>query len=345
MTGWGAALGALAPVIGGLIGQGQAASAETDAENARKEALSQFGNIKPPTVEEQLLALQEYQTQGTINPLLEQLMQQGDSRLSDVQVDPRLKADQMNALEQISGLASGKIQPGDMAGFELARRNAAAEAQAKQGQILQDMQQRGQAGSGAELLARLKASQSGADMLSQAQMEEAKAMQAARMQALQQQANMASGIRQQDYGEQSDLARARDAISQFNANNAQNVQGRNVAAQNNAQQQNLTNKQNIANMNVGTQNDQQLKNKQLLQQQFDNQLRLAGARAGQYQNMAQASQNQAAGIAGMWSGLGQAAGTGLASMGSSAPSNSGIVGDQSIADGGTSKRSSNGFMS
>jgi len=58
------ALAALAPIIGGLIGNEQARGSRTDAENARKEALSQFSQIKPPTVEEQMLALQQYQEQG-----------------------------------------------------------------------------------------------------------------------------------------------------------------------------------------------------------------------------------------------------------------------------------------
>jgi len=243
---------------------------------------------------------------------LEQLIQQQDTRLSDVQVDPRLQADQMSALEQISGLASGQVKSGDLAAFELARRNAAGEAQAKQGQILQEMQARGQGGSGAELLARLQSAQSGADRLSEAQMQEAQAMQNARMQALQQQANMAGQIRGQDYGEQSNLARARDTINQFNTQNSQNVQGRNVSSQNQAQLQNLANRQNIANANVDTANKQQAANKQLLQQQFQNQLGLAQGRAAQYSNQADASTAQAGQTAGMWGGIGQGVGTGIA---------------------------------
>lgn len=312
---WQALAGIAAPIIGGLIGNEMARGAESDAEDARKNALAQYLNMKAPTVEEQLLSLKEYQTQGELNPMLEQLMQQGDSRLQDVQVDPRLQAEQMAALEQMSGLASGQLKPADVQAFELARRSAAGEAQAKQGQILQEMQQRGQAGSGAELLARLKSSQSGADMLSEAQMQQAKMMQEARMQALQSQANMATGMRSQSYGEQADLAKARDAISNFNTQNSQNVQARNIQAQNQAQAANLTNKQNTANMNTETANKQQIHNKNLLQTRFQNQMGIAAGTAGQYGAQANASQQQAANIQGMWSGIGQGAGTALAGMG------------------------------
>lgn len=312
---WLAAVAALAPVVGGAIGQGQAASARTDAENARKEALAQFAGLKPPSIEDQMLALQQYQEQGQMNPLLEQLIQQGDSRLSDVQTDPRLQAQQLSALEQVAGLASGQVKPGDMAAFEMARRNAAGEAQAKQGQILQEMQARGQGGSGAELLARLQAAQSGADRLSAAQMQEAQAQQNARMQALQQQANMATTVRSQNYGEQSDLARARDTINQFNSQNAQGVQSRNVNNQNNAQLQNLTNRQNIANANVDIANKQQANNKGLLQNQFSNQMNIAKGMAGQYGEQADASDKQAAQTAAMWGGIGQGVGGALGAYG------------------------------
>lgn len=306
---WLALASAAAPVIGGLIGQGQASSDRTRAENARKDALAQYASVKAPSVEDQMLALQQYQQQGTINPLLEQLISQGNTGLNDVQLDPRLKAGQMDALQQISGLASGQIQPGDQAAFELARRNSAGEVQAKQGQILQDMQQRGQAGSGAELLARLKSAQSGADMLSQADMQQAQSMQQARMAALSQQANVSGNIRQQDYGQQSDLSRAQDAINQFNSNNAQNVQGRNVQSQNNAQATNLSNKQGLMNANVDIANKQQANNKGLLQTQFSNQLGLANGMAGQYNQQADGADKQAAQTAAMWGGIGQGVGT------------------------------------
>lgn len=315
MAGGLAIAGALAPIIGGLIGQGQAAGAETDAENARKEALSQFAAINAPSIQDMLLNLEEYQSAGTMNPLLENLVSRGPSGFENIQEDPRLRAQQMQALEQMAGLASGQPSSADMASFELARRNVAGDTQAKQQQILQEMQARGQGGSGAELMARLKGAQAGADRLSQAQMEEAKLMQNARMQALMQQGNMSQQIRAQDYNKSQDLAQAQDAISAFNAQNAQGVNSRNTGTQNDAQRMNLTNAQNIANSNTGMRNEQQAHNKNLNQTNFNNQMNLAGARAGQYNNQAAASQAQAAGIAGMWSGIGQGVGSGLNAYG------------------------------
>ncbi len=300
--------GAAAPIIGGLIGNELSRGDRTAAENARKEALSMFANIQAPSVQDQLLDLQEFQSTGSYNPLLEQLVNLGPSAQENIQLDPRLRAEQMSALEQIAGMASGQPQAGDMAGFEIARRNAAAEDQAKQNQILQEMQMRGQGGSGAELMARLKSSQSSADRLQQADLAQAQAMQQAKLQALAQQASMASNLRDQDYGQERNLASAKDTIAAFNAQNAQAVGGRNTNTSNQGQQLNLQNQQNTANMNTQLQNTQQINNKGLLQQQFGNQMDLAGAKAGQYGQMSQDASKRAAQTAGMYAGVGQGVG-------------------------------------
>lgn len=297
-----------------LLNRNAGSGDRSAADDARAQALAQYTGLSVPQIKDQMINLSNYESAGQVNPLLEQILQQGDSRLSDVNVDPRLRSDQMSALEQMSGLASGQIKPGDVAAFEMARRNAAAEAQAKQGQILQDMQQRGQAGSGAELLARLKASQSGADMLSESNMQQAQMMQQARMQALQNQANMATGLRSQDYSQQADLARARDAINQFNTQNASNTQSRNINTQNNAQLTNLQNRQNIANMNTQTMNQQQIYNKGLTQQQYRNQLGLANAKANALTGAANSYDKRAADSAGFAGQLAQGVGTVAASV-------------------------------
>lgn len=315
-AGSGAILGAsiAAPVIGGIIGADQANKDRASAENARAQALAQYLGISVPEAADMMINLQQYQSAGTLDPVLEQLITQGDTSMAGISTDPRLRQQQMAALDQYTQLAQSGATPADMAGFELARQNAAAEMQAKNNQILQEMQQRGQGGSGAELLAKLKGSQSGTQLLQQAQLEQAQAMQQARMAALAQQANLGSSIRQQDYGEQADLARARDAIANFNAQNSQAVQSRNVGSQNTAQAGNLANRQNIANLNTETMNKQQIHNQGLKQQQFQNQMQLADAKAGQYGNAAAAAQQQAGQTAGMWAGIGQGVGTGLAAF-------------------------------
>jgi hypothetical protein len=303
------------PVIGGLIGQDQAKGQLEAAQAARQQALAQYANIHSPDIQSQLLALQQYQNAGQLNPALQQTFGLNGTAQSDVSTDPRLKADQMSALSSIGNIAQGNLKPSDMAGYELARQNAAGELNAQNNSVLQNMQERGQAGSGAELLARLKNDQSGTSMLQNAQLQQAQAMQQARISALAQQANMATNVRGQDFTEQSNLAKAKDAIAQFNAQNSQQVAAASANAKNSAQQFNLTNAQNVNNMNTESANKEQIANKGLQQTQFNNQLGLANAKAGQYNANAGASQTQAGNTAGMWAGIGQGAGTGLAGLG------------------------------
>lgn len=310
---WGAIAGIAAPIIGGLIGADQAGKDRDAANQARAAALAQYAGISIPEAEDMMLNLQQYQSQGELDPRLESAMNLGPSAMEQVATDPRLRQQQMAALEQYSNMAQGQMNPADQAAFELARQNAAGEQQARQGAILQEMQQRGQGGSGAELLAKLKSNQSGAQMLQQAQLEQAQAMQQARMNALAQQAQVGGQIRQQDFGESSDVAQAKDLIARTNAANAQSVGARNVSSQNQAQAANLQNRQNIASMNTELLNKQQIQNKQLPQTTFQNQMTLANAKAGQYGNQAAASQQQAGQTAGMWSTIGQGAGTALTS--------------------------------
>lgn len=308
---WATVAAVAAPVVGGLIGGSSASKERKAAEAARAQALAQFAGISLPDLEAMKLNPELFSSAGNLTPEMIQLITQGDTALQDVSVDPRLRSSQMSALDQISGISSSGMSEGDQAAFELARRNAAAEAQAKQGQILQNMAQRGQSGSGAELAASLANAQGSADRLQQAQLEEAKARQQARMAALSQQANMAGSLRNADYSEQSNLANARDAISRFNAQNSQQVAQANTGARNNAQTTNLQNDQNIRNQNVTTNNMAQANNKNLLQQQFQNQMNLAGARSNALTGNANAADQRAGQTAGMWAGIGQGVGTAI----------------------------------
>lgn len=160
----------------------------------------------------------------------------------------------------------------------------------------------------------MKSTQSGAQMLQQAELEQAKAMQQARLAALQQQSSMASSLRGQDYEQAANLAKARDAIAQFNAQNSAQVNAANTQAKNTAQAANLQNAQQISSANTGLMNQQQAQNKGLIQQQFQNQMALAQGKAGQYNNQANAAQNQAANTASMYGTIGQGIGTGLTGL-------------------------------
>jgi hypothetical protein len=273
-----------------------------------RENTQQVDQIKIPELER--LYLEELQNAGQLTPEMEQAIIQQASAMEGISTDPRLKGQQMSALEQLAGIAETGMSPADQAAFELARRNAAQEEQARQGQILQEMQARGQGGSGMELISRLKSNQSAADRLQEAQLQQAQAQQQARMQALGQVGTLSSQVRDQDFGEQARIAQATDMINQFNAQNQQGVQSRNVGSKNQAQMANLQNQQNILNQNVALRNQQQQFNKGLSQQQFQNEMAKQQARSGvaaQLSNSYAQSAAQGAALEGQLIGAGLAA--------------------------------------
>lgn len=306
---WNFVLPAIATVAGAAIGS-QEASKERDAANrARAEALAQYAGISIPEAEKMMLNLQQYETVGEYSPEMQQALSMGPSAMEGISLDPAVRARQMQALEQMAGFATGGPTSAESAGFELARQNAAAEAQAKSAQLMQEMAQRGQAGGGAELIARLKSGQSGAQMLQQAQLQQAQAMQQARLQALQDQSTMAGNLRTQDYSEQARLAEARDVINRMNLQNQQQIAASNIAARNQAQMGNLAQRQKTAEQNVALLNQQQQYNKALQQQEFENKMRLAAGKAGQYGQQAESAQQRAGQTAAQWGTIGQGLGS------------------------------------
>lgn len=266
-------------MLPGLFGGSNAGKKEMkEANKIIRDNVARLEAIGVPTVEAQRIALETPELVGLL-----EAEQYGPSAIEQVSVDPRLKQAQMSALAQMAGLAETGLGVEDKIAFDQLQREAGQAAQAQQASVIQDMAQRGMSDSGASLIAQLGAGQSQADRLSQGGARLASQAAQARREALAQQANMASNIRTQDYGQGMDLARARDAIAQFNAQNRQNVNA-----------QNLTARQSIENQRAATANRQEMYNKELIQQRFRNELDKATGVNNSYTNLANSLSAQAA---------------------------------------------------
>ena len=309
-TGTALALGAGANILGGVLGAEEGRKGRAAQKDAMNQALAQFAGIEVPEL--QAFSPEELKYLGDFDPRLEQALTLQDTAMEQVAADPRLQAQQMAALESIAGMTGQEMTPAEQAALMQIRRGAAAEAQAKQGQILQNMQARGLGGSGAELIAKLKAAQSGADRQGAMGLDVAKQAQQRALQAMSQQGQLAGNIHAQDVGEQERLAAARDVVNKFNLTNQQAVGQRNVAAQNQAGLRNLQTQQDLANRNVAQRNLAQQHNIGRDEREFQMQRQLAANRAGIQADMgnqaAQAGANMASGIAQIGAGLGQGLG-------------------------------------
>lgn len=161
-----------------------------------------------------------------------------------------------------------------------------------------------------ELAAKLQANQGATDRMSAGGDRLAQEAAQRALQALTQTSNMGNQITDQNFRQQA----AADAINQFNTRNRQDVNNSNVSARNAAQATNLAARQNLADQRVNLQNQQQQQNKALLQQQFNNQMGLASAKAGQYQGIAQSADQAAAARAQSGAQLGAGIGSAFAGM-------------------------------
>jgi hypothetical protein len=249
-----------------------------EANRLMRDNVARLEAIGIPTIEAQRIALESPELVGLLEA--ESL---GPSRFEDVQMDPRLQAAQLSALEGISGVAETGLGAEDRLALEEIKRQAAGQAQAQRATTLQQMEERGMGDSGASLIAQLSSGQQAADTAAMQGMRQAAQAQQARMAALGQQANMASGMQQQQLGLAGQKASAADAIAQFNTQQRMGVQSQNLAA-----------RQNVANQGTATRNQQEMYNRGLVQQQFQNEMARATGVTGAQSNLAANMQAQAA---------------------------------------------------
>lgn len=303
---WGAAIGGVLGGAAGFMG-GQ----DDKSNDYYNQMIARLDGIKVPGIENLTFTPEELQYVGDFTPeeLQQYVLQK--SEMENVAVDPRLKQEQMKALDRVSQLADRGFSDEDMMAFNIARQQAAGEAEAKQGQILQNMQARGQGGSGAELIARLQSSQDSSNQLSLEQQKQAIAQADARKQALNMLANQSGSMRNQDFGEQSEIAKAKDLVNRINVQNAQDVSRTNVGNRNASAQAALSNKQAISNSNVGLRNAAQADRSQALKDIFNMEATKATGQnmigAQQASNSSRQAANANAGVGQIGQGLVQAA--------------------------------------
>jgi hypothetical protein len=283
-----------------LFGGGDAGKSEMrKATRLMEQNVARLESIGIPTIEAQRIALQSPELVGMLEA--EAL---GPSRFEEISMDPRLQAAQMAALENITGVAeAGGLDAQTRLNLEEGLARAAGAEQAR----LQQLKEDPTLGQGQRLALQSQAVQGTGQSARNVALQSAAQAQQARMAALGQQANLASGMQQQQLGLAGQKASAADAIAQFNTQQRMGVQAQNLAA-----------KQTIANQQAATRNQQEMYNKALLQQQFQNQMAKATGVTGQQTNLANLYGQQAAAAQqaqqAMTSGLFQLAGTAAGAM-------------------------------
>lgn len=251
--------------VGGIVGKILGDMSEGDAQRLIEQAMDATGKIDVPTLE----AL----TAETVGP----------TAFEQVKTDQRLKDAQYGVLGRLKELSDqGGMDLEDRANLNRITSKTGRAASASRNAIQGQMDARGMGNSGASWLMQQKAAQDQAENAQQSGLDIAGQAMRRRYQSLQDQAGLAGNIRGQEWGEQSQVAQAKDAAERYNAS-ARESAGR---YRNQMVQQNYQN--------------------QLAKQAQMNQL--AASRSGQKSQQGANDQN-------LWAGLGNAGATAVNAFG------------------------------
>jgi hypothetical protein len=185
----------LSGIIGQLISQG-----DRDRAFALLQQAAQAGNVPLPDL--QKIAAEQL----------------GPSAMESLQTDPNLRSAQISALDRLQQIGDeGGMLLSDKANLNRIDQQVAREAASRNQGITDDMQARGVGGSGAEFAMRQAANQATDQRLADTGMDVAAQAQQRALDAIMQRGQMAGQVRGQDFGEQSQVAQAKDLISRYNA--------------------------------------------------------------------------------------------------------------------------------
>ncbi len=303
----GAGIGGIVGFLGGLFGGG-----DDGSKQYIDQAIQKLIAVNIPDPEQQKVAFKQYQLTGKLDPKLEQAIAANPTALNEVVKNTQYSAAQNKALMQLQDLGEqGGLSLSDKANLQGELMQSANKDKASRDAITDDFARRGEGGSGMALQAQLSGEQSAGDRDAQARLQSLGSAQDRALQSIQGAGELAGKLNSEDYQRQSDLAAAKDRINQFNTQNAQAVQQRNVGTQNAAQAANLENNQKVSNANTDTYNKQEQYNKGLSQQNYENQMQKAQAEANAYtgaaSNANQQQQRQDQQLGGGLAGIGQLA--------------------------------------
>jgi hypothetical protein len=309
----GLALGQIgASIAGGVIAGKQSKRAQAAFEAAQAQAIAALEAVGIPSIEAQQIVLQNPQMVGELVPELQQVIEQEKSAMEGVQVPSQYKEAQERALDKLINMGETPFTLSEQIAQDQQRRETQGLIEQQNARNMLNAAQRGIAGSGLEF--GLNASQAQQQQQALANASEAKMQQAQQraLESIAQAGSLGTQLSGQSFQQQSDVAKAKDIINQFNTQSRQGVQSANVAAQNAAKLRNLDTKQQLELARAQTVNTQEQYNKGLIQQDYQNRLAkaqaIANARVGAAGTAYQGGLAGAANTMGMYSGIGQAFG-------------------------------------
>jgi len=300
-----------APIISGFIGNMLSGDDRDRAMQAYQDAFNIIQRLgAPPNLAREIL-LDKFEQVGVLEPKLEEAINLEASKVAQIKESPTTKQAQLSALNLLKQRATGGFSPEFRADLIQAALQQARDTEAKQQQIVQNYQQRGLGGGGAELISRQQAASAGSALAAeQANQIQAQAARSS-LEAIGQSGRLAGDIRQQDFNVANVMAQAQDQNAAERFKEATRRQTQNVGALNLAQQQNLAARQRIRDQNVAMTNQERIRQRDAEAQMYNMGLNRAQILAGSQMNMGNVYGQQGSRTAGQWAQGGAAVGQGF----------------------------------
>jgi hypothetical protein len=304
----GAIVGGAIGLIGGLFA---GKKEQEKAERLAREVDAIIADLGLPPNTAKPLLLEKFKLAGIYTPELEQSIDLKESEAGKVQEDPSLRESQMGALRLMAQRADAGLTAQDRAAFNKLRNEVAAQEQGRQKSIIQEMQARGQGGSGAELAARLLSSQAATNRAAQEGDDIAAAASRNALEAAARYGTMSGEIRRQDFETASKIAEAKDLRNRMLYENSVNMQQRNVRSQNEGKMFNINKAQEVSDANVRAENKELERQADAQAKDYENRRILADmkikAKTGNYNAINEAQQRDSEKFSNIVSGVAKTA--------------------------------------
>lgn len=306
-------------IASSLLGQSAARreseAARAQAEALRRDALAELAGLEPIELMELGYQPEEIQFIKEADPIL--YMMPEEVQAQTVDIDPKTRQMQMDALADMEALAEQGLSAQDAYNFMKNRRLAETAAAGREQAITENLRQRGMGGTGLEAALRMMASQGASDRLAESQAMQAAENARMRLAGLEAQAGLAGQVRGQDFMQERTNADILNDLAWRNSERARQIENMNIDMRNRAAQANVAQQRATQAANVTARNQAQMANRQqaiqnqLMRQQsvHDIARSKAGALTGGIPDIYAGGAASAAGQRQMWDTIGSGLGT------------------------------------
>ena len=276
------------PLVGSwLAGKDVGSSSAGDAYN---EGIEYLKNVYIPSTIEQQVNWPGLIQSGMLTAEQAAEIQADPAKLQQFVGEAKYKEAAEKGLGQLQEIAEGGLTTTDLAALEEIRQRVSTQERGQREAILQGARQRGVSGSGLEMAASLSSQQEGADRRALESLLAAGRGEERRMGAAQAAAGLGSQLRAQEFGEAQTRSEADRLIDQFNKQMQFRTQEENLGRSERARFQNMADQRRAEEINAMKGYEAAVRNANLKQQRFQNELARAQAMMGGKGGVAQSSE-------------------------------------------------------